>query len=136
MRKRARVAVGIILVAATATTLVGCEVIMEIKPERSPPVAQGSAPPPPQGLRTPILTRSKQKVKLRTGTYYGDLVLRGNDQEVRGKGAGRTVIQGSLSIQGNKCRVRDLTVTGSVWITGNDNELDDVEYRGTLQVKG
>ena len=136
MNKLARAAVGVFLAVATATTLVGCEVIMEVKPQRSSAVAPGSASPPPQGLRTPTLTRSHQRIDLQAGTYHGDLVLRGSNQEVRGQGAGRTVINGSLSIQGNKCRVRNLTVTGSVRINGNNNELDDVEVRGSIEAKG
>jgi hypothetical protein len=59
--------------------------------------------------------------------YEGDLIVRGNNNEVSGADEGETIITGDLIILGNNNRVSDLTVLGRVIIRGKRNSTENIE---------
>lgn len=68
--------------------------------------------------------------------YEGDLVVRGNNNDVSGAEDGGTIITGNLIISGNRNSVENLTVLGQVIIRGNRNSIEDVEHEGEVVHSG
>ena len=52
----------------------------------------------------------------------------------RGAGKGKTVIDGDLDIKGNGWRLTGFTITGSVKIRGNNNDISGCELRRPSRV--
>lgn len=77
-----------------------------------------------------------QRVHLLPIVYNGDLVIRGNNNEIIGAGVGQTVIAGNVLITGNANLVRDLTILGTVTFRGNENTLQNVDYQGAIEDPG
>ena len=86
--------------------------------------------------RNPTETGSSGNTELLPIVYEGDLVVRGNNNEVSGADDGGTVITGNLIVLGSKNTVSDLSVLGDVILRGNRNTLENVEYEGDVQEKG
>lgn len=64
--------------------------------------------------------------------YEGNLVVRGNNNEVSGTEDGGTIITGDLVITGNRNSVRNLTVLGRVIVRGHRNAIENVEHEGEV----
>lgn len=62
-------------------------------------------------------------VRLEAGTYRGTLTIDANNSRVTGAGAERTVIDGTVVIDGNRNELHGVTVIGSVRVSGNANRI-------------
>jgi hypothetical protein len=103
----------------------------------------GVAPaPPPDSPPSPyarLTVRSsfaaRSNVKLQPGLYKGNFGVPGS-VTVEGSGRDQTVIDGDLVVSGPFNTVKNLTVLGKVVITGSQNTLVDVDYRGGVEDRG
>ena len=104
----------------------------------TPGVAQ-APPPAPPGPYANLTVRSsfaaRSNVKLQPGLYKGNFGVPGS-VTVEGSGRDQTVIDGDLVISGPFNKVKNLTVLGKVVITGSQNTLVDVDYRGGVDDRG
>lgn len=125
-------AIGIV---AALASLAGCVLLPESATGSSPDTASrrvGSA----RSLET-VSVGNNDTVRLDAVTYEGRLVIEANNATVAGAGVGRTVVRGTVVVEGNKNTLRGLTVVGEVRISGNTNDLSgadlsqaEVEARG------
>lgn len=125
-------AIGIV---AALASLAGCVLLPESATGSSPDTASrrvGSA----RSLET-VSVGNNDTVRLDAVTYEGRLVIEANNATVAGAGVGRTVVRGTVVVEGNKNTLRGLTVAGEVRISGNTNDLSgadlsqaEVEARG------
>lgn len=97
----------------------------------------GVAPPPNPYANLPVRASfvARSSVRLEPGLYQGNFGVPGS-VTVEGAGRDRTVIDGDLVISGPFNTVRHLTVLGKVVITGSQNTLVDVDYRGGIDDRG
>ncbi len=70
-----------------------------------------------------IAIGNNETVELEAVTYQGTLVIDSNNAWIYGAGAGRTVIDGDVTIEGNRNELRGVTVTGTIRIRGNINSI-------------
>lgn len=70
-----------------------------------------------------ISVGNNDKISLHAGTYTGRLVINANNASISGAGIGVTVIRGDVVINGNSNTISNLTILGSVSISGNTNDL-------------
>ena len=77
-----------------------------------------------------------EEVELLPIVYDGDLVIKGDNNEISGSAPGETVIAGNLIIKGSDNVISDLTVLGDVIFQGDDNSLDDVDHEGDVSDSG
>ncbi len=75
-------------------------------------------------------------MRLQAARYVGGLTISPNKVTLIGAGAGRTVIEGNLTITGNNCVLRNLTVTGSVIIRANNADLRGAQIGGQVISQG
>jgi hypothetical protein len=121
----------VILSLVVSSLLVGClMVIPSVSKER-----QGS---PPAGTRSRAIGpfTSNSVVKLKPGIYRENLEVRANKVSFLGSGEGTTIIEGSVTIYGNSCLFRDLSINGDVTILGNNNDFLGASIKGTVISKG
>lgn len=71
--------------------------------------------------------RSRDTVRLDAGTWEGTLRVAANNATVQGADVGRTIVRGTLIVNGNRNTISNLTVIGSVRIAGNSNDLTRVD---------
>lgn len=84
-----------------------------------------------------IRVGNNDRINLQAGTYSGRLVINANNASISGAGAGRTIIRGEVVINGNSNKVRNLTILGSVSVSGNSNDLSRAELdRSRISVRG
>jgi hypothetical protein len=117
------------LAVAFATLLAGCLVVV-------PSISENG--PPPAGAKSRALGpfTNNSVVRLEPGIYREDLEVRANKVSFIGSGAGITVLQGSVTIYGNSCVFRDLTISGNVEILGNNNDLSGAAVKGRVASRG
>jgi hypothetical protein len=77
----------------------------------------------------PSIIGNDANLVLPPGRYPGDLVIEGDENQVTGAGAGETIIEGRLSIDGGRNRISDLTVCGRSRVKGHHNSVDGVEFK-------
>jgi hypothetical protein len=77
-------------------------------------------------------------VFLGEGTYTEDLTFSGSDVTLFGAGAfgGRVTIDGGVTIEGSRNRIRGADVTGNVSVPGSDAALTFSRVEGNLQFEG
>lgn len=71
--------------------------------------------------------RNERRVSLFPVVYRGDLIIRGNNNVIKGSANGGTVVAGDLVVYGNANQVLGLKVLGKVILKGNANALRDVD---------
>lgn len=108
-----------IMVAVVIGVLAGCVVIPE---SFSGPAPDSRSAGGNRSLDA-VAVGNNQTVRLDAGTYEGRLVIEANNATVAGAGVGRTVVRGTVIVEGNKNTVRGLTVIGTVRISGNVNDV-------------
>ena len=145
-----------VLIAGIAVAVTGCigqlrvpEVLMGVEIGRPPPSAHATPPTVPRPgaveqapldpfpnlpKRTSFTARAS--VTLKPGVYRGDFSLGRSQIHLTGSGQDKTIIDGSLFINGSQCSIKNLTVLGNVTIKGNQNRLIDVDYRGAVEDNG
>jgi hypothetical protein len=75
-------------------------------------------------------------VKLESGIYRENLEVRANKVSFLGRGTVSTILEGSVTIYGNSCLFRDLTIAGDVLILGNNNDLRGASLKGEVTSRG
>jgi hypothetical protein len=117
------------LSVAAVTLLAGCLVMV-------PSISESGSPP--AGAKSPTFGpfTNNSVVRLEPGIYREDLEVRANKVSFVGSGAGITVLQGSVTIYGNSCVFRDLTISGNVLILGNNNDLSAAAVKGGIRSQG
>ncbi|MBN1409732.1 MAG: hypothetical protein JW969_02735 [Spirochaetales bacterium] len=80
--------------------------------------------------------KNNSHIRLQAAGYLGNFVISQNKVTISGKGRGKTIIYGNVTITGNGCFLRDLTVTGNVHIRGNNNRLEHVSVKGRVTSNG
>jgi formylmethanofuran dehydrogenase subunit C len=76
------------------------------------------------------------KITLKKGTYKGNLNISQNKVSLKGNGAGKTVIEGTVYINGDSNELRDLTVSGNLIVYGNFNQISGIKVTGSIQNYG
>ena len=112
--------------------LTGCTVTVRPRPGETPFPAR----PPRRSTSVIGPIRNNSTVSLDAVTYFGDLVIDANRVTVRGRGTGRTVISGSVFVDGNSAVITGLTVNGDVTINSNNNDLSGARIRGRVRNNG
>ena len=106
------------------------------QPAPPPAAAPPPAPPSPYGhLPVRASFAARTSLKLQPGLYRGTFSVPGS-VTIEGAGREQTVIDGDLVINGPFNTVKGLTVLGKVVITGSQNRLLDVDYRGGVDDRG
>jgi pectin methylesterase-like acyl-CoA thioesterase len=121
----------ILMFLIVSSLLVGCLVVLPSSLKTS----QGS---PPASTRSRAIGpfTSNSVVKLKPGIYRENLEVRANKVSFLGSGVDSTILEGSVTIYGNSCLFRDLTISGDVVILGNNNDLLGASIKGTIASKG
>jgi hypothetical protein len=101
-----------------------------------PPISEDGPPPPGAKSRALGPYTNNSVVRLEPGVYRENLEVRANKVSFIGSGAGSTVLQGSVTIYGNSCVFRDLTISGNVLILGNNNDLSAAAVKGRVTSRG
>ncbi len=124
----------IVLLALVASVAVlGCTVVIPTVPRRSP------APAPEAPRRHPRRIgpfRNNSVVRLEPGVYQGNVEIRANKVILRGSGVRRTTIDGTVTVYGNSCAIRDLTIAGDLLLAGNNNNASAAVVRGRVVSRG
>lgn len=84
------------------------------------------------------LAKSSQIVLLRGGTYTGDLEFSGSNVTLFGEGAegGNVTINGSVDVSGSGNRIRGARITGDLSVPGSDAGISFSSVTGTVTVDG
>jgi hypothetical protein len=80
--------------------------------------------------------KSNSVVKLNPGIYRENLEVRANKVSFLGSGVESTILEGSVTIYGNGCLFRDLSISGDVVILGNNNDFLGASIKGRITSKG
>jgi len=80
------------------------------------------------------LSNNSEKA-LDAGTYRG-LTITHNSVTLTGTGTGSTFISGNVTIRGNSCTIRGLTIQGDVFIEGNNADLAGARITGKVVSSG
>ena len=123
MRKIATLSVGVLILLA------GCVMVL-------PSISEDGPPPPGAKSRALGPYTNNSVVRLEPGIYREDIEVRANKVTFIGSGAGSTVVQGSVTIYGNSCVFRNLTISGNVLILGNNNDLSAAAVKGRVTSRG
>ena len=118
-----------ILFVVVVTLLAGCLVVL-------PSISEDGSPPPGAKSRAVGPYTNNSVVRLEAGIYRENLEVRANKVSFIGRGAGSTVLQGSVTIYGNSCVFRNLTISGNVVIQGNNNDLSGAAVTGRVTSRG
>jgi hypothetical protein len=121
----------VILLLVVSSLLVSCLMVI-------PSVPKGKQASPPASTRSRAIGpfTSNSVVKLKPGIYRENLEVRANKVSFLGSGVDSTILEGSVTIYGNSCLFRDLTISGDVVIMGNNNDLLRASIKGTIVSKG
>ena len=121
----------VILFLVVSSLLGGCLMVI-------PSVPKESKASPPAGTRSRAIGSftSNSVVKLEPGIYRENLEVRANKVSFLGSGEQATIIDGSVTIYGNNCLFRDLSISGDVIILGNNNDFLAASIKGTVSSKG
>jgi len=121
----------VLLFLIVSSLLVGCLMVIPTAPK-------GGQVSPPASTRSRAVGpfKSNSVVKLKPGIYRENLEVRANKVSFLGSGAESTIIEGSVTIYGNSCLFRDLSISGDVVILGNNNDLLGASIKGTITSKG
>ena len=114
-----------------SSLLVGCLLVVPSTPKMN----QGS-PPASKRSRAIGPFTSNSVVRLESGIYRDILEVRANKVSFLGSGVDSTILEGSVTIYGNSCLFRDLTIRGDVVILGNNNDLLGASIQGKVTSKG
>jgi len=103
-----------------------------------PSAPRGEQVSPPASTRSRAIGpfTSNSVVRLKSGVYREDLEVRANKVSFLGSGVDNTILEGSVTIYGNSCIFRDLSIIGDVMILGNNNDLLGANIKGTVTSKG
>lgn len=84
------------------------------------------------------LAKSSQIVLLRGGTYTGDLEFSGSNVTLFGEGAegGNVTIDGSVDVSGSGNRIRGARITGDLSVPGSDAGISFSSVTGAVTVDG
>ena len=83
-----------------------------------------------------IQTANNSTTNLQPGHYLGDLLISGNNVRISGAGTRSTVIDGNVTITGNRAVLRDLTIEGNVTLNANNADLRGVTIHGRVRSAG
>jgi hypothetical protein len=121
----------VILLVAVLSLLVGCLMVI-------PSFPKGGQVSPPAGTRSRAIGpfTSNSAVELKPGIYRENLEVRANKVSFLGSGVESTILEGSVTIYGNSCLFRDLSISGDVIILGNNNDFLGASIKGTVTSKG
>lgn len=102
------------------------------------PSTPGKPASPPADTRSRAIGpfSNNSVVNLKSGVYAENLEVRANKVSFLGSGVESTILKGSVTIYGNNCLFRDLSITGDVLILGNNNDLRDASIRGKVTSRG
>ena len=119
------------LTVVVLSLLAGCLMVV-------PSVPEGGQASPPPGRRSRSIGpfTNNSVVRLEAGIYRENLEVRANKVTFIGNGTRSTVLEGSVTIYGNSCVFRDLTIMGNVVILGNNNDLLHASVKGTVTSNG
>lgn len=121
----------VILLLVVSSLLGGCLMVIPSGPK----AGQGSPPAGPRSRAIRPFTNNSV-VKLQPGIYREKLEVRANKVSFLGSGVESTIIEGSVTIYGNSCLFRDLSIRGDVVILGNNNDFLGALIKGTVTSKG
>ena len=111
-------------VVAMVLTLAGCTTLDSILVSTDSSSGTGAATSAGNVVAaSSIAIGNNETVELEAVTYQGTLVIDSNNAWIYGAGAGRTVIDGDVTIEGNRNELRGVTVTGTIRIRGNINSI-------------
>jgi hypothetical protein len=79
--------------------------------------------------------RNNSMVRLEPGVYRGNVEIRANKVVLQGSGVRRTTIDGTMTVYGNSCAIRDLTVSGNLVLAGNNNSAAECPIRDSGHAK-
>jgi hypothetical protein len=116
------------LFLVVSSFLAGCLMVI--------PSTRGGTPPASPHSRAIGPFTNNSVVKLESGIYRENLEVRANKVSFLGSGAGSTILEGSVTIHGNSCLFRDLTIAGDVLILGNNNDLRGASLKGKVTSRG
>ena len=121
----------ILLFLVVSSLLVGCLMVI-------PSTSQGRQVSPPASTKSRAIGpfTNNSVVRLESGIYREILEVRANKVSFLGSGVDSTILEGSVTIYGNSCLFRDLTIRGDVVISGNNNDLLGASIKGTVTSKG
>ncbi len=121
----------VLLFLVISSLLAGCLMVIPSAPE-------GRHVSPPASTRSRAIGpfTSNSVVKLKPGIYRENLEVRANKVSFLGSGVESTILEGSVTIYGNSCLFRNLSIIGDVVILGNNNDLLGASIKGTITAKG